>query len=141
MGKQEIQSAIKKVENPENEGINLVAGCPKDTKEKESSKKVTGKRNRKVDEYFEQKIRKQSAKNENGENEPGADDSEDEEERKSDSDGKNNGKVGYARQKVDQNGNSLKIEKRVILKKQPLEGQSISASFLQSKKKLKDKSI
>jgi hypothetical protein len=33
--------------------MNEVAATPKDTKEKESSKKMNGKRNRKVDEYFE----------------------------------------------------------------------------------------
>lgn len=71
---------------------------------------------------------------------------EDEEDEKTDqkkeqeSTRKENQQIGHARQKVDQEGNSLKIEKKLIQKKQYAEGSSAPFNIFQSKKKLKDKS-
>lgn len=53
---------------------------------------------------------------------------------------KENQQIGHARQKVDQEGNSLKIEKKLIQKKQHADGPSVPFNLFQSKKKLKDKS-
>lgn len=88
-----------------------------------------------MDEFFEQKFRKLSIHND--EEDEQAEDAKAPE----GSNQQQNAQIGYARQKVDQDGSSLKIEKKIIQKKQnPPEGQNISLSMFQSKKKLKDKS-
>lgn len=69
-----------------------------------------------MDEYFEQKFRKLSIHDDEKENGSG------EEEKTPETNQQQNTQIGYARQKVDQEGNSLKIEKKIVQKKQVPEG-------------------
>lgn len=87
-----------------------------------------------MDEFFEQKFRKLSI------NEDEQEDEKVEDGKVPDPNHQENAQIGYARQKVDQDGNSLKIEKKIVQKKQIADEQNISMSMFQSKKKLKDKS-
>lgn len=108
LGKQTIQSAIKKVENPDNEGMTYEAAAPK-----ESSKKLNGKRNRKVDGNFEEKFRKLSIDAE----EEDQDSQDGQENEKASARQKEHVQLGNARQKVDQDGNAVRVEKKISQKR------------------------
>lgn len=77
-----------------------------------------------MDEFFEQKFRKLSI------NADQQEDAQPEDDKAPEPNHQENTQIGYARQKVDQDGNSLKIEKKIIQKKQITEDQNISMSVI-----------